>query len=120
MQHVVMGEWKVQIVNDPFGIGNKIYLFQRTPNGTVAINHKGERIEIKAGAASTDDDYFAYVDDDQLQALADGLANKGIKSSDVHRAEATLAAQSHHLEDMRRLVFKDEKGVSDEPIQPTK
>lgn len=43
-----------------------------------------------------------------FQNLADELRNQGVKPKDQHRLEGTIEATREHLNDMRRLVFKNE------------
>ena len=51
-------------------------------------------------------DPFIVLPEDYLQPLADALAAINIATPNQHTLEGTLAAQSAHLADLRRLVFE--------------
>ena len=63
----------------------------------------------------TQDDYgkdiepFARIDKEQAQLLMDDLWNCGIRPTEGTGSAGAMAATERHLEDMRRLVFKDSK-----------
>ena len=103
------GEWKVK-VDKRFDLNtNLIYLYQKTAQGTLFLTRKGDTIIHPFNSAvKYEDVYFAIADDEQLQALADGLADKGFKTTSDSKAEGLLEATRAHLEDMRKIVFKKE------------
>ena len=102
------GEWKVQ-VEKRFDLNtNLIYLYQKTSQGTLFITHTGDTVVRQPGTVKYEEVYFAMADDDQIQALADGLAAKGVKTANDSKAEGLLEATRVHLEDMRKIVFKKE------------
>jgi len=50
---------------------------------------------------------FVWLETSQAQALADRLWECGIRPTEGTGSAGSLAATQYHLEDMRRLVFKD-------------
>lgn len=103
------GEWQVKIEHRFEANTNYIYLFQKTQRGLWFITHTGDAVMREYGSSELRDNlYFATADDDQLQALAEGFAAKGIKNANDHKAEGLLEATRVHLEDMRKIVFKKE------------
>lgn len=46
---------------------------------------------------------------EELKALGDAIAELGIKTDSDMKREGLLEATKFHLEDMRRLVFKEDK-----------
>ena len=105
-----LGEWKVDIIEEPWTLtGHALYLSRMTVAGREFLAKNGEVRVVKEGLADKDDLSFARLDADQLQALADGLAQKGLKTSNDHKNEGLLEATKSHLEDMRNLVFKKTK-----------
>lgn len=104
----MFGDWKVQIVEVPGMITSKVYLFQYLKEYTEFLTNKGDIITVKAGELRKEDNlYFTQMTPDQLQAFAEALASKGIKTNKDSIAEGKLTATEKHLNDMRRLVFKN-------------
>lgn len=101
-----LGEWKVQIQYQPWSMYNRIYLIRSLPEGRSLLTHDGTIKGFKKGGQPSNDDYFAEMDDEQLQAFADALANHGVKTVNDHHNAGLLEATKAHLEDMRTLVFK--------------
>lgn len=102
------GDWEVQIHNNPGYMKNVIYLWRRMPGGTEFLTHKGEVVTVQEGALDRDV-YFAEMDDEQLQQLANAIANHGVRTTNDSKNEGLLEATNKHLEDMRKLVFKKGK-----------
>ena len=42
-----------------------------------------------------------------FKALADALSNRGVRTENDNRLLGMLEARNEHLQDMRKLVFKD-------------
>ena len=104
----MFGDYKVQIIERPGTFSNRIYLYKVIPgHGTEYITYKAEVQILKRGEAVKDDElYFAEMTPDQLQAFAEALANKGIKTTQDSVAQGKLQATEKHLEDMRLITFK--------------
>ena len=99
------GEWKVQIIDRPCYLDHRIYMMQIMNGATVFLTHNGTAITVKEGVSYKEDDvWFAEMSDDQLQAFADSLAGKGIKTINDHKNEGLLEATKYHLEDMRKIA----------------
>ena len=47
---------------------------------------------------------------DEAQHLIDGLWDAGFRPTEGSGSAGSFAAQGRHLEDMRKLVFREEKG----------
>lgn len=107
-----MNEWQAKIVERPDLMKSAVYLTQKINGGRVYVLENLKTEFFKDSEIPKVDPFMALLDDDQLAALAEGLSGAGIKTRPVHQLEGTLAAQSAHLEDMRRLVFEPEKHVS--------
>lgn len=108
-----LGNFKVQIQETPGRITSRIFLFLPREGTTTFFTHKGTGVEVKEGEAPNYDElYFAEMSPDQLQAFAEALADKGIKTNKDSIAEGKLAATEKHLEDMRTIAlhrFKKEE-----------
>jgi hypothetical protein len=102
------GEWRAKIYQPPGIIGYQLWLFSTAGKTQCYLNSKGEQKEMKEGATPDLNGYFAYFPDDaSLMAIADALASHGVKTTNDHKNEGLLIAKDAHLQDMRRLVFKD-------------
>lgn len=100
------GEWQVAIIERPGWDGSRIYLYKREGANSVFVKSDGIAITHQEGDPHTDDDYFCDMTREQIQALADGLAKAGVRTTNDAKNEGLLQAKQDHLEDMRRLVFK--------------
>lgn len=99
------GEWKVKIIDRPQHATYRVYMMQCLDGKTVFLTHNGTAITIKDGEGYKEDDvWFAEMSNDQLQAFADTLANKGIKTINDYKNEGLLEATKYHLEDMRKIA----------------
>lgn len=102
----MFGDFKVQIIERPGIVDNRVFLWRASPGAMEFITHKAEvRIVKDAEAVKDEELYFADLSQDQLQAFADALANKGIKTRNDSIAEGKLIATEKHLEDMRTLAL---------------
>jgi hypothetical protein len=101
-------EWKVGVQYSFERDVHEVYLYQRLPSGNRLFITEGgqEKMAVGPETAVTGSLAFAMLDEAQMHALANSLAEAGIKTKPIHQLEGTLAAQSLHLEDMRRLVFE--------------
>lgn len=99
------GDWKVQIINRPQYATYRVYMMQVMNGATMFFTHTGTVKTIKEGELAKEDDvWFAEMSDEQLQAFADSLASKGIKTVNDHKNEGLLEATKYHLEDMRKIA----------------
>lgn len=105
------GNWEVHLENRGWARETLIYLLRFNGKEEELLTHDGKTVTIQEGLMPVgwDDMYFARMTDDQLQALATALCDRGIKTQNDHELEGILEAQGKHLEDMRSLVFKDKK-----------
>lgn len=104
-----LGEWIVDIHQTPWNRTNRIYLGRVTPQGHTLVTHDGVAKDFKEGQTNSEDDYFTEMTDEQLQAFADALAKRGVKTVNDHHNAGLLEATKAHLEDMRTLVFKSRR-----------
>ena len=84
---------------------SKRYLVSFTPKGNL-------RKEIKEGDAYQPTPTFSlsgYDAGQTMKALADAIAEQGIKTDEDKKREGKLEAIEKHLADMRNLVFKEIK-----------
>lgn len=106
------GDWEVQIHNQPGYMKNVIYLWRRMPHGTEFLTRKGELVTKEEGSRN-EDVYFAEMDDEQLQQLANAMAGHGVRTTNDSKNEGLLQATQAHLQDMRSIVFKNRKTTKD-------
>jgi hypothetical protein len=105
----MFGEWEVKIVDSIVRMGYYIYLTKRTKEGRVFISNNGEMIHTLTGEQidkNEEEISFAFLEPDQLKALAEGISAAGVKTQSDFKNEGLLQATNKHLEDMRSLVFK--------------
>lgn len=67
----------------------------------------GERHKLDTGNA-VPDDFAIKLDSECIRALTEELSQLGIKTDSDAKLEGTLEATKYHLEDMRKMLFKDE------------
>lgn len=102
----MLGDFKVQIIERPGVIANRVYLYRVTNGKMEFITHNATVIMVKEGEPINDDElFFTDLSPDQLQAFAEALANKGVKTHKDSVAEGKLAATERHLEDMRTIAL---------------
>jgi hypothetical protein len=103
---------KVRIYKDPLTDMVKIGVFAKNGDGKRLIAKNidlvfepiGECEVVKPTIELSNE--FAY---DFLQALTDALNNEGYVPKEKSFLEGKIEATEKHLEDMRKLVFKNEK-----------
>ena len=107
---MMFGNWKVQIIDVPGYELRRVYVFQRLNGSTAFLTKDSTVVTMQDNETQEyEDNYFADMSSDQLQAFADTLANKGVKTANDAKNEGLLVAKDAHLKDMRRLVFKGKK-----------
>ena len=102
----MFGDWEVNIVEQWVRNTNKVYLYKHEKDGVALLKQDGTLHLIKDDEQGGDDYYFAEMTNRQLQAFADAMAGRGIKTTNDSKNEGLLIATKAHLEDMRSLVFK--------------
>jgi hypothetical protein len=111
------GEWKVRI-DKPVCVDRIDFYIYRYRNGySQVIQSDGLVVNVKEGeylAAIRPSLSLSGVDGKQmLHALADALAEEGIKTQNDHALRGQLEAQTAHLQDMRTLLkLNKTSGVS--------
>lgn len=102
-----LGEYKVHIAYSPENLGWFVYLMQNTTQGRLFLLPQGKTKLVKQGETYSGDKlYFAILQHEEMQALAQAFADNGIKTKDNSLMEGKLQATEKHLEDMRKLVFE--------------
>lgn len=102
----MFGEFKVHIIETPAMMQSKVYLVRQEKNQVVFLTKDGTAVTIpRNSAVNTDHLYFAEMSPDQLQAFAQALADRGVKTNQDSVAEGKLTATERHLEDMRTIVL---------------
>lgn len=117
MSRFNFGGWEAYLEYRPDMLGYHLYLMKKTDGGWEFLTENGKTKEVIAGSQYKNSDklHFAYFEDEQqLQAIADAISQRGVKSSNDHKNEGLLEAKSQHLEDMRKLVFAPSTPQKDE------
>jgi len=106
-----MEDWHVQLNEEPGRLGYNVFIFRVTGSGKREFVTKGgkEIQQITIGYDVKKDITFAFLEHDQLKALADAFSKKGFKTDNDHKIEGLLEATKYHLEDMRALALKKGK-----------
>ena len=101
--------WKAKIIDNFCTLSHELYIYRDRLDGGVDVMGAG-------GASGTSYPQGAEIKactlllpDNALQGLLNALLEKGIKPKEQSRVEGMLEATKVHLEDMRRLVFKEQK-----------
>ena len=94
----------IQIIDRPGCFERDIYLFYKRDRVTFLI--QGDTA-VEIGEGVCPDKPTLRLGPEELQGLVDALSEKGIKPKQGF-IEGKLEATDKHLEDMRRLVFKDQ------------
>lgn len=99
------GGWKFQVFTD-YVVGDTCaVLTRKMENGSREyLGPKGGAIV--AAREETPRDLLWHLEGQHLQAMMDGLWEVGVRPKD-RRYENEMELQRAHLEDMRRLVFKE-------------
>jgi hypothetical protein len=109
----MFGDWEVNIIEQWSKNTNKVYLYKYEADGVSVLGKDGVLHLVKEGVRDGDDHFFAEMTNRQLQAFANSLAERGIKTTNDSKNEGQLIATKAHLEDMRSLVFKSAKPKHD-------
>jgi hypothetical protein len=104
------GEWEVRVTDNFDMMTVDVYMMRWTGAGKEVLTHDGKIVKIQnAVSARSDGLYFARLEREQLKALADGLANYGVKTDTDAKLQGTLEATRYHLEDMRAIALKTKR-----------
>ena len=98
-----MNNWIIKIIDIGWKTTREIYIFRKNRNGEREMLN-GDIL--KEGVPPANIKPTLELEPEQLQALADELDNIGYKPQKGF-IEGKLLATETHLEDMRKLVFKD-------------
>lgn len=82
-------------------IGWAIYIYRGNSEYREMQQADGTWKQVKEGAAVVP---TLFIED--IQELANAIAEAGIKPPSDHKLEGVMQAQKQHLEDMRKLVFE--------------
>src|SRR5262245_48757752 len=107
--------WRAWIREEPFAWGMEVFLFHEFAPGRIRIlQPDGSTLE-RSSYEPLDSAIQATfrLTREQLQSVADGLAEKGIVPNQRRFAQE-IDLMENHLEDMRRLVFKLEAKAGEE------
>lgn len=97
---------KVQFENDWQRKSVKVYMFEDGSRARSFYTKGGEEVRTVAdGEILKDEDIiFARIPEDALQAFAEALSERGIKTDNDHKIAGTLEATKYHLENMRKIA----------------
>lgn len=107
MSSVQFGEWQARLIDSPGFDGARLYLYKKLDRQHSEFICEDGTIRTLSRDASPDKSYFAHLQQGQLVALAEAFANYGIKTPNDHKVEGLLEAKDQHLQDMRKLIFKE-------------
>lgn len=113
MSNFRIGEWEARLYDVPGMMAIDLWLRRTRGSLQEVLTHEGIAKEVKQDEMSDPNDYFVRFESlDQLHAIAEALANYGVKTSNDHKNEGLLEATKYHLEDMRRIAFEPHIEVS--------
>jgi len=97
---------QVKFENDWQRNSLKVYMFEDGNRARQFYTKGGEEVHtVQDGEMLKDEDImFARIPLDALQAFAEALSERGIKTDNDHKIAGTLEATKYHLEDMRKLA----------------
>lgn len=98
-----MENWIVKIVDPGYKITREIFIYRRAGIGKTEVLRSGGMVETIDTGVKPEPTLELFPE--TLQALANALAEVGIKPQEGY-LEGKLEATEKHLEDMRTLVFK--------------
>ena len=105
---------KVRIEYDPCILGTNIWIYDEKPDGSIQIVSPLDlsiRTEYKRGVMVVDPTLRLSRTDgeDFLNSLSNALVIAGFKPDELKAHNKETSAIKYHLEDMRKLVFKNKK-----------
>lgn len=101
-------EWKVYIDKQPWNMRLKVWLVQRVNSKVfnATIGKYGQIVMTEHKEGAVDPDCLMEVPELVWQKIVDAIADK-VPPTKKEAIDAELLATKFHLEDMRRLVFKN-------------
>ena len=103
--------WKAKIFNSDFLDGEKLvlYLENFSGAGTISILQADGKTMKTYSSTEAMGDVTLCLPRGAAEAILNALLERGVKPKEQSRVEGMLEATRAHLEDMRRLVFKEKK-----------
>ena len=106
---ISFGEWDCRVANNYDLRTFDIYFWRRVPGGAIEyLKSDGTIGKMKREGISTGETHFARLEYEQGYALADSFRQMKLPGA-VEQIAGELEATKFHLDDMRKLVFKDKK-----------
>ena len=107
--------WRLFLSSREFDRLWQVYLIRDVGNGrNIVLQRDGSTVTKEANFAYDDISPTFLLTAEQIQAVTDGLAEKGFVPKE-RRYEAEMGLMKNHLNDMRRLVFQN---VKEAPVEP--
>jgi len=100
-----MENWQIKIKDVGYKVTREVYIFRRWNGGTDVLQPDGSIKSYKQGELM-DVKPIIELEPEMLQELSNELSQLGYKPDKGHTL-GKLEATEKHLEDMRKLVFKD-------------
>lgn len=111
---------RAQIVPNPAALFNDVILFTPLAQGKVDVN-LGDQLKTIDPLASNEKYYTFRATDEELRALLHQLKHHFREGRDETYVDGKLGATEKHLEDMRALVFNEDREVNvAAPVQKNK
>jgi hypothetical protein len=98
-------EYNIKIVDRGFKTHNDVYIYTLRPDRKIDFYYSDKVVTVEDGAEAQPS---FQMTPQMLQAFANTLAKMGVNPAKEY-IEGKLEATEKHLEDMRSLVFKDNK-----------
>ena len=102
-------ELKVHIEHEPTFRGTAIYLFGKDRDGEFVVEPMELKLRHYTPGDPLDSPTLRFEGREGtafLQALVQALVQIGFKPDEIKASEGQISAIKYHLEDMRKLVFK--------------
>ena len=102
--------WNVIIRHDPDFMGTNVWLVHKKGSELTTVHPIDLMLTTTINSWETPEPTLTFSGHDSiqfLQGLADGLAEVGFRPDILKASDKELSATRYHLEDMRKLVFKE-------------
>ncbi len=103
---MLLRNFKVRAEKQPWNDGISLHLFERLPDGNISLL-AGLQFETISPAEAVYPGEAINLPYEVAQQLIDSLWDCGLRPSEGTGSAGAMAATQKHLEDMRRLVFKN-------------
>ncbi len=99
---------KVHIYQTPIG-QTEIFFIREGFGGKISIAKPIvlEWVEVDSSAHRVEPSLMISIDPEFMPSLANAVSGAGVKTESDHKILGVLEATKYHLEDMRKLAFKD-------------